>query len=98
MEVVDTCGKTITEGSYVIYGGTGTIGKVSGIKKLDEDIWAKIDSTDLWYKSNTLQVVDKADEKLKKASKEDFKEKVKKMKKTVGEDIDMSSELCDGGG
>jgi hypothetical protein len=98
MEVVDTCGKPITEGSYVIYGGTGTIGKVSGIKTVDDDVWAKIDSTNLWYNSSTLQVVDKADEKLKKASKEDLKEKVKKVKKAVGEDIDMSSELCDGGG
>jgi hypothetical protein len=98
MEVVDNCGKSITEGIYVIYGGTGTIGKVSGIKTIDEATWAKIDSTDLWYKTDTLQIVDKIDEKLKKASKEDLKDKVKKMKKTVGEDIDMSSELCDGGG
>ena len=62
------------------------LGKVSDIKTVDEDTWAKIDSTDLWYKSSTLQVVDKTDEKLKKASKEDLKEKVKKMKKAVGED------------
>jgi len=98
MEVVDACGKSITEGSYVTYEGTGTTGKVSDIKTVDEDIWAKIDSTDLWYKSNTLQVVDKINEKLKKVSKEDLNEKVKKMKKTVGEEVDMSSELCDGGG
>jgi hypothetical protein len=98
MEAVDVCGKPITDGSYVIYSGTGTIGKVSGIKTVDEDIWAKIDSTNLWYKSNNLQLVDKADEKLLKKSKGELKEKVKKMKKLVDEDIDMSSELCDGGG
>lgn len=98
MEVVDTCGKSITTGSYVVYQGTGTIGKVSDIKTIDNDIWAKIDSTNLWYKSNTLQVVAKSDEKLTKASKEDLEEKIKRMKKLVDEDIDMSSELCDGGG
>lgn len=98
MEIVDACGKSIAAGSYVIYGGTGTIGKVSDVKTVDEDTWAKIDTTDLWYKSNTLQLVDKSDKILKKASKEDLKEKVKRMKKLVDDDIDMSSELCDGGG
>ena len=98
MEAVDICGKSISAGQYVLYEGTGTIGKVSDIKTIKNDIWAKIDTTDLWYKSNTLQVVDKSEEKLRKTSKEDIKEKIKKMKKLVDEDVDMSSELCDGGG
>ncbi|MEN4006951.1 MAG: DUF2098 domain-containing protein [Methanobacteriaceae archaeon] len=98
MEITDACGKPIAEGSYVIYQGTGTMGKVTAIKTIDNDIWAKIASTNLWYKSNTLQVIDKGDEKLTKLSKEDLKEKIRRIRKTVGEDIDMSSELCDGGG
>ncbi len=98
MDVVDVLGKPIMAGEYVLYGGTGTIGKVSEVKTMDKDTWAKIDSTDLWYKSNTLQIVDKAEAKRKRAGKEDLKEKVKKMKKLVDEDVDMSSELCDGGG
>ncbi|MGZ7067459.1 MAG: DUF2098 domain-containing protein [Methanobacterium sp.] len=98
MEVVDVCGNSIMAGSYVLYGGTGTIGKVSEVKTMEEDTWAKIDTTNLWYKTNNLQIVDKDEAKLKKASKEDLKEKVKKMKKIVDEDVDMSSELCDGGG
>ncbi len=98
MESVDVCGNPITAGKYVLYGGTGTIGKVSEVKTMENNTWAKIDTTNLWYKSNTLQVVDKADEKIQKASKEDIKEKIKKMKKLVDEDVDMSSELCDGGG
>lgn len=98
MEVVDACGNSIMEGLYVLYGGTGTIGRVSEVKTMDNDTWAKIDTTNLWYKSNTLQIVDKADVKLKEASKEDLREKIKKMKKLVDEDVDISSELCDGGG
>lgn len=98
MEIVDAFGKPIMAGEYVLYGGTGTIGKVSELKTMDNDTWAKIDSTDLWYKSNTLQIVNKTEAKRKRASKEDLKEKVKKMKKLVDEDVDMSSELCDGGG
>jgi len=97
MEVIDACGKSIIEGSYVIYGGTGTIGKVSDIKTIDEDTWAKIDTTKLWYKSSTLQLVDKTDKIIKELN-EDIKEKIKKRQKLVGEDIDMSNELCDGGG
>lgn len=98
MEVIDACGKSINQGSYVIYEGTGTIGKVSDIKTIDEDTWAKIDTTDLWYKSSALQLVDNADKKIIKESNEDLKEKIKKRQKLVGEDIDMSNELCDGGG
>lgn len=98
MEVIDVCGKSIAEGSYVLYQGTGTMGKITAIKTVDNDVWAKIDSTNLWYKSNTLQMIDKGDEKLTKVSKEDLKEKIRRIKKTVSEDIDMSSELCDGGG
>lgn len=99
MEVSDSCGKPIIKGSYVIYNGTGTIGKVVDIKTQDNGIWAKIEDTDLWYKSDYLQAIEKIDEKgLKKESREDLKEKLKNRKKLVGEDIDMSSELCDGGG
>ena len=97
MEIIDARGKSINQGAYVIYGGTGTIGKVSDIKTIDEDTWAKIDTTDLWYKGSTLQLVDKTD-KVITESKEDIKEKIKKRQKLVGEDIDMSNELCDGGG
>lgn len=98
MEIADACGKSITEGSYVIYEGTGTVGKVSDLKTVDEETWAKIDTTNLWYKSNTLHTVQKTDIESPKTSKKDLKEKIKKMKKVVGEDVDMSSELCDGGG
>ena len=98
MKVLDVCGQSVTEGSSVIYEGTGTTGKVSGIKTVDDVAWAKIDSTNLWYKVNTLHVADKNDEKTLKASKEDLKERIQKTKKLVDGDVDMSSELCDGGG
>jgi hypothetical protein len=99
MEISDSCGKPIIKGSYVIYTGTGTIGKVVDFKTEDNGTWAKIEDTDLWYKSNYLQAIDKIQEKrLEKASKEDIRKKIKERKKLVGEDIDMSTELCDGGG
>lgn len=99
MEVSDSCGKPIIKGSYVIYNGTGTIGKVVDIKTENEATWAKLEDTDLWYKSNYLQAIEKIEKNgLKKESREDLKEKLKNRKKLVGEDVDMSTELCDGGG
>jgi hypothetical protein len=99
MEISDSCGKPIIKGSYVMYNGTGTIGKVEDIKTQDGGTWAKIEGTDLWYKSEYLQAIEKIEKKgLKKESKEDIKEKLKNRKKIISEDIDMSSELCDGGG
>ena len=99
MEVLDSCGKPIMKGSYVLYNGTGTIGKVADIKTQDDGTWAKIEDTDLWYNSSYLQAIEKIEKNgLKKESKEDIREKLKNRKKLVDEDIDMSSELCDGGG
>jgi hypothetical protein len=98
MEVSDSCGKLIIKGSYVAYNGTGTIGKVVDLKTENEGTWAKVDSTGLWYKSNYLQAIEKIDKKGLERKSKDIKEEIKKRKKTVGEDIDMSSELCDGGG
>ena len=98
MEVSDSCGKPIIKGSYVVYAGTGTIGKVVEIRTEDEGLWAKIDATDLWYNSRYLQIIDNIEGKELELKSKDIKEKIKERKKLVGEDIDMSSELCDGGG
>ncbi len=101
MESLDSCGKPIEKGSYILYAKTGTIGKVIDIKNENNETWAKIDSTDLWYNSQFIQAIDKSEEekiKSKLRKKEDAAEKVRKMKKGSLEDVDMSSELCDGGG
>lgn len=98
MEVVDTHGESINKGSYVIYGGTGTIGKVLEFKTQDKNVWVKTDANDLWYNLRYLHAIDKIEEKELKHKSKDLNEKIKKRQKLVGEDIDMSSELCDGGG
>lgn len=100
MESLDSCGKPIEKGSYVMYGGTGTIGKIVDIKNEKDESWIKVDSTELWYNSNYVQAINKADEAkiVSRLKKEDAAEKVKKMKKGSLEDVDMSTELCDGGG
>ena len=96
MEVTDARGKLISKGSYVVYSGTGTIGEVSDVKVEENESWAKMEN-DLWYNSEFLEVVDKLNKIKNKKSKGDIKSKIDKMKQNL-EDVDMSSELCDGGG
>jgi hypothetical protein len=111
MEVADARGKIIFKGAHVRYTGTGSAGEVTDIKSDDEGSWAKIDTTDLWYKSQFIELIEE-DQYNKLKVKEvpeieeedvDEKEKIhgkvnKSRKKKIGEGVDMSSELCDGGG
>lgn len=103
MEVADARGKHILKGSHVRYTGTGSAGEVMDIKAGAEGTWAKIDTTDLWYNSHYLELIDqreferiKSKEKRLKSREEDIKKAVRLKKKL--EEVDMSSELCDGGG
>lgn len=113
MEVADARGKSILKGSHVRYTGTGSAGEVLDTRSDDEGTWAKIDTTDLWYNSEFLELINQreyeriklrgkrfkesteAEQKTTK-SKEDVAKSVKLKKKL--EDVDMSNELCDGGG
>jgi hypothetical protein len=107
MEVADARGKNILRGVHVRYRGTGSAGEVLDVKTDAEGTWAKMDTTKLWYNSQFLEVVDKKEferTKLKEVQRaqkqkeaEEHVQKVVNMKKKL-EDIDMSSELCDGGG
>jgi hypothetical protein len=110
MEVADARGKIIFKGAHVRYTGTGSAGEVTDIKSDDDGSWAKIDTTDLWYKSQFIELIDEDQYKRLKVKEvpeieEDVDErekvngKVKKSRKEkIGEGVDMSSELCDGGG
>ncbi len=103
MEVADARGINILKGSHVRYTGTGSAGEVLDIKTDKEGTWAKIDTTDLWYNSQFLEIIDQREyERIKRKNKH-IKEKEEQVKKAVSlkkklEDVDMSSELCDGGG
>lgn len=104
MEIVDSRGKTLLKGANVRYTGTGSTGKVLDLKSDDTGTWAKMDATEMWYRSQYLEVVDKAKyEKFKKTSEPDEKEKtlkeIRRVKENkIGEDVDISSEVCGGGG
>ncbi|MGO9388061.1 MAG: DUF2098 domain-containing protein [Methanobacterium sp.] len=94
--------KNILIGSHARYTGTGSAGEIINIRTDEEGTWAKIDTTELWYNSQFLEVIDEKEYQRIKSKEKILsgKEKVKKevsFKKKL-EEIDMSSELCDGGG
>ena len=50
--------ESIAAGDTVQYSGTGTIGKVKRFNQQDHETWALVDSSDLWYKTDTLKVLE----------------------------------------
>jgi len=50
--------ESIAAGDTVQYGATGTIGKVKRFDQRDHETWALVDSSDLWYKIDTLKVLE----------------------------------------
>ncbi|BDZ71081.1 DUF2098 domain-containing protein [Methanobacterium petrolearium] len=99
-------------GVHVRYSGTGSAGEVLALRSDDDGIWAKVDTTQLWYNSRYLELLDEKEykkikdrESKKKSNKfnedADEKEVIKKKIDSVKQKldgVDMSSELCDGGG
>jgi|SRR5664280_675531 hypothetical protein len=111
MEIEDVRGKPIQKGVHVRYTGTGSAGEVVDFRTDDNGTWVLLDTTDLWYKTQSLEVIGETEySKMKNHtifksekeqedadSKESVKDKIKKSKSKF-EDVDMSNELCDGGG
>jgi hypothetical protein len=109
----DFKGKNIEKGTHVRYIGTGTAGEVLDVREDQKVKWAQMDSTKLWYNIRFLEVMN-PDEYQRVKRRETLREKVssleetekdevtrktvEKLKKKFGEDVDMSNELCDGGG
>lgn len=103
----DVRGIPITKGNHVRYTGTGSTGEVTDLRSDDEGSWVLLDTTELWYKTDSLEVIKEEDylkiknhtifKSAKVNENEDVKDKVQRSK-TKFENVDMSHELCDGGG
>ncbi len=110
MEAATREDKELLIGVHVRYSGTGSAGEVLALRSDDEGIWAKVDTTQLWYKAATesdekeyKKIKDRESKKKSNKFNEDADEKevIKKKIDSVKKDldgVDMSSELCDGGG
>ncbi|MBE2900545.1 DUF2098 domain-containing protein [Methanothermobacter thermautotrophicus] len=99
MEVKDINGNVLTVGMAVRYTGTGTTGEISAIKVEDGEGWARLEDSDLWYNTDYLEVVDKSELRraVRKEGPGDTIDRIRKMKEDFA-DVDMGSEVCDGGG
>ena len=97
--VLDARDKVITLDDHVRYVDTGTIGQAIEFKIESGIDWVKIDKTNLWYKSNLVEVLDEKD--LKKRSYDDDDEiDIDKLKEkaTDFENMEMDSSVAEGGG
>ena len=57
MEILDINGKQICKGLRVKYIRTHTTGKVANILIKEDGAWIKFDSSDLYYKSDYVEVI-----------------------------------------
>ena len=104
--VFDARGLEIALDSYVRYVDTGTIGKVVDVKTQDGMEWVKLDKTELWYRSNLVELLD--DKDIKKSTlkstlyddrdNQDLDVEAMKEKASAFEDMQMDSSVAEGGG
>ncbi len=94
IEVTDSAGNPLQVGSFVAYSGTGTRGTITEIMSDNEGIWALIDKTNLYYKTDTLRTINLVQErelKEKEFSREEVSEKLEKQKEFVPTEMDHSN-------
>ena len=59
----DSSGKSMKLGNFVVYNPTGTKGYITEIMEDKEGMWALVDKTNLYYKTNVLTVIGEIKEK-----------------------------------
>lgn len=99
MEVLDSTGKPLHVGSYVLYAPTGTKGRVSEIMSDDEGIWALVDETNLYYKAEVLTAIEEVKDKEwgeKVFTREEISERLEKEKESAP--VEMSDVSLESGG
>ncbi len=57
MDIKDAIGRNIEIGETVRYTATGTTGEVEDLRIKDEQYWVKIQETDMWYRSDAVEVL-----------------------------------------
>jgi hypothetical protein len=90
----------ISEGSIVRYGGTGTVGIVKVLKtEEDDEKWALLDSTGLYYHLSTLQPIEKMPERREIGARtlEEMQERMKAEEERM-RSVKMEDESVESGG
>ena len=93
-QAFDLAGSPIAVGSNVLYNATGTRGIVTEIVSDEDGIWALVDKTNLYYKTEVLKIVSKQDEKElgeKQFTRDEVNEALEKQKEFVPTEMDHSN-------
>ncbi len=99
IEAIDSIGNPLQVGNVVLYSATGTKGTVTELISDEEGTWALVDKTNLYYKTEVLRTVTKAEEKEvgeKEFSREEVTEKLEKQKEFTPVEMDHSNVECGG--
>ena len=100
--VLDARDIEIPINSYVRYVATGTIGKVLDEKIKNDIEWVKLDKTNLWYRSRLVELLDEKDIKkstfFDKENGDEIDIETMKEKARALEDIELDSNVAEGGG
>ena len=100
--VLDARDVEIPLDSYVRYVDTGTVGKVLEFKTESGYDWVKIDKTNMWYRSDLVELLDEKDIKKSSFFDDDGDKEVDieamKEKAASLENMQMDSSVAEGGG
>ncbi|WP_407421093.1 DUF2098 domain-containing protein [Methanobrevibacter sp.] len=98
--VFDARDKELAIGDHVRYVDTGTIGEIVDLKTENGIDWVNIKKTELWYRSDLVELLDEKD--LKKVSFDDGNDEIDiealKEKALDLENIELDSNVAEGGG
>lgn len=99
IEALDVDGNPIVTGSVIRYLNTGTVGRVLELKEDEDGVWVLMDTTDLYYKPETLVLADASEiikEKTERSSVKDAKSYLESYSSVDG--INTDTEQVTGGG
>ena len=84
--------------SHVRYVDTGTVGEVVDARTTNGVDWVKLDKTGLWYESNRVELLE--DKDIKKGSWGNKDLDIENLKENTMnfEELELSSDSCNGGG
>jgi len=87
--ICDMKGNSISKGAYVKYSGTNTRGKVKEIRSDDNKKWVLLDSTELLYDSNYVEVVREEEKAADREAQslEEFKKRLEEKRATLQKEM-----------
>ena len=94
IEAFDSAGSQIKVGSTVVYSATGTRGIVTELMSDEDGIWALVDKTNLYYKTEVLTSIEISEEKEldeKKFTLDEVNQALEKQKEFAPTEMDHTS-------